>query len=60
MTPVAELQRARLDEDVLSLLQRMDEVDVHQMPVTDDGRLVGLITREHLIRCTRTRLELAI
>ena len=60
MTPIEQLQRARLDEDVWSLLQRMDEADVHQMPVTDDGRLVGLITREHLIRYIRTRLELGI
>jgi len=60
MTPVAELQRARLEEDVWSLLQRMDEGDVHQVPVTDDGHLVGLITREHLIRYVRTRLELGI
>ncbi len=60
MTPVDTLHRARPDEDVLVLLQRMDAADVNQMPVIDDGHLLGMITREHLLRYIRLRSELGI
>jgi CBS domain-containing protein len=38
----------------------MDEADVNQVPVMDDGRLVGMITREHLLRHIRIRNQLGI
>ena len=60
MTPVDALFWAGPDEDVWTLLQRMDEADVNQVPVMDDGRLVGMITREHLLRHVRIRSELGI
>jgi len=60
MTPVDALFRARPDEDLLSLLQRMDEADVNQVPVMDNGHLLGVITREHLLRYMRLRSDLGI
>ncbi|HYM12705.1 MAG TPA: site-2 protease family protein [Bryobacterales bacterium] len=60
MTPVESLQRARVDEDVLSLLQRMEQADVNQMPVLDDGDVKGMVSREHLLRYIRTRSELGV
>ncbi len=60
MTPVGELLSARPDEDVFTLLQRMDEADVNQAPVMGNGRMVGMITREHLLRYIRTLSELGI
>ncbi len=60
MTPINGLLWVRPDEDVLTLLQRMDEADVNQVPVLEDGRLVGMITRENLLRYVRTRSELGI
>ncbi len=57
MTPVDTLFRARPDEDMLTLLQRMDEADVNQVPVMDDGLLLGVITREHILRYIRLRSE---
>lgn len=60
MTPVKALQWARPDEDVLALLQRMDAADVNQMPVMDGRRLVGMLSREHLLRYIRLRTELGI
>jgi len=60
MTPTDALFKARPDEDVLTLLQRMDEGDVNQVPVMDDGRLLGVITREHLLRYIRLRSELGV
>ncbi len=60
MTPVNELLSARPDEDVLTLLQRMDEADVNQVPVMDIGHMVGMITREHLLHYIRTLSELGV
>jgi Zn-dependent protease/CBS domain-containing protein len=60
MTPTDALFKAQPDEDVLTLLQRMDEGDVNQVPVMDDGRLLGVITREHLLRYIRLRSELGV
>jgi Zn-dependent protease len=54
------LHNIRPDEDLLTLLQRMDEADVNQVPVMDNGHLLGVITREHLLRYMRLRSDLGI
>jgi len=58
MTPVDAVHQVYPDEDVMSVLQKMDELDVNQVPVVDDGRLVGLISRESLLHDIRERAEL--
>ena len=60
MTPVDALLRARSDEDVLTLLQRMDEANVNQVPVMEDGHLLGMITRANLLHYMRLRSELGM
>lgn len=50
MTPVDSPFRAHSDEDVLTLLQRMDEARVSQVPVMDNGHPLGVFTRENLLR----------
>jgi Zn-dependent protease len=60
MTPVDAVFRVHPEDDVLTLLQRMDEADVNQAPVTDNGHLLGLITRENLLHHIRLRSELAV
>ncbi len=59
MTPVEKVQAARVDDDALRLLERMDQADVNQMPVMENGAVRGMITREDLLRYIRTRAELA-
>jgi len=60
MTPVDKLKIAYPDQDALSILEQMDENNINQMPVVSEGRVVGLITRDNLIRLLRTRSELGI
>jgi len=60
MTPVNKLDVARPDEDAGSLMERMDELDINQIPVVSDGRFLGLVTRETLLKVIRTRLDLKI
>ena len=60
MTPVEKLKVAYPDQDALSILEQMDENDINQMPVASGGRVIGLISRDSLIRFLRTRSELGV
>ncbi len=58
MMPVNALLPADSDDDVLTLLKRMDEANVSQVPVMDNGHPLGVFTRESLLRHIRLRSEL--
>jgi predicted transcriptional regulator len=52
-TPVAEImertfQMAEADEMLEAAFQRLQQCKCRTMPVTEDGRLVGLLTQENL------------
>ena len=42
------------------MLLRMDQRNVNQMPVEQEGRLLGLLRRENLLHYVRTRAELGM
>lgn len=48
MTPIASLASAAADDDAWDLLERMVGGDLAQIPVTDNGRFLGLLTRRDL------------
>jgi len=60
MIPTDKLLVADVRDLAATVLERMAEADVNQMPVLDGGRLVGLISREHLLRFIQMRSELGI
>jgi len=60
MTPYDALKKVSPQDEALAVLERMDEEDVNQMPVVEEGRLVGLIGRDRLLHFVRTRLELGL
>ncbi|MFC1993438.1 site-2 protease family protein [Chloroflexota bacterium] len=60
MTPVDKLKVAHLDQDALSILEQMDENDINQMSVVSDGRVIGLVDRDNLVRFLRIRSELGV
>jgi len=60
MTPVERLKSVKPTDEVLTILQRMDEEDVNQMPVVEDGVVVGMIGRDSLLHFLRTRSDLGI
>jgi len=60
MTPINKLKVAHPDQDALSILEQMDEDDINQMPVVSEGRVIGLIARDNLIRLLRIRSESGI
>lgn len=60
MIPREEMLVARPDEPLESILERMTADGVNQLPVIDEqGRMIGLIARDHILSFLRTRAELA-
>ena len=57
MTPVHSLKMVDPDEEVLDVLEDVDERDLQQIPVLEDGVLLGLITRERLLQGIRLRIK---
>ncbi|HSJ57555.1 MAG TPA: site-2 protease family protein [Anaerolineae bacterium] len=60
MARIDGVVRAHPEEEVWSVLQRMDEQNVNQVPVMDGGIFLGMITREGLLHHIRVRTELAV
>jgi len=60
MTPIDKLNVAHPDQEALSILEQMEADGINQMPVVSEGRVIGLITRDNLIRFLRLRSELRV
>jgi Predicted transcriptional regulator, contains C-terminal CBS domains len=58
MVPRERLLTAWPDEPALSVLERMQSSDINQMPVLANGEVVGMISRESILRMLQTRAEL--
>ena len=58
MIPAAGLKTVRLEQSAISVMTMMAEGDINQVPVVDDGRVVGVIARDSLLQFLRTRAEL--
>jgi CBS domain-containing protein len=50
MTPTARVRVIGPDEDAASILQTMEAEDLSGLPVVEDGRLLGLVSRESVAR----------
>jgi CBS domain-containing protein len=59
MRPILTSTAATPDDDVWNLVQRMGEEELQQVPVVEDGRVLGLLTRDGLMKHLRLRAELA-
>jgi len=60
MLPLDHLKAAPPEQDALSVVEQMDENDINQMPVVSEGRIIGLVTRDNLIRFIRARSEVGM
>jgi Zn-dependent protease len=58
MIPLDDVLWASPDDPVTTVLERMQTADINQMPVVIDGQVVGLITRDSILRIIQTRMEL--
>jgi Zn-dependent protease/predicted transcriptional regulator len=59
MTSASSAFAADAEDDVWGLWQRMNEEEVRAVPILQDGRLLGVVTLEHLWNQVRLRSELA-
>ena len=58
MVPRSELVTTTPDSTLLDAMKRMEEAGVSQLPVVEDGRLAGVLSRDQLLGVLRARMEL--
>jgi len=59
MLPLDQMKRITPETEVWTALQQMDRDGVNQLPVTTDGQVVGMLSREDVITFLRTVQELS-
>ena len=60
MTPLAELKAVAPNEGLWSAMKEMTEEGVNQLPVMEEGRLVGMLGRDNLVGFIRVRAQLGL
>jgi CBS domain-containing protein len=55
MTPAGLLKTSAPDHPAADLLEQMDDWDFDQIPVVQEDKLLGMVTRQRLIRSLRAR-----
>ncbi len=58
MTPVEKLNVVQPSEEAISILERLDEENLNQVTVVGEGRFLGMILRDNLIRFAHRLSEL--
>jgi len=58
MRPLDRLHTISPDTLLTEALERMGREDVNQLPVVQDGKLAGIISRGHILQMLKTRTEL--
>jgi len=58
MLPLESMKRITPDTEVWTALQQMDRDGVNQLPVTSNGHVLGMLSREDVITFLRTLQEL--
>lgn len=57
MVPQNSIHWVAPNEPVLGVLERMQTEDINQMPVLEEGRIIGMIARDAILRVIQTRLQ---
>ena len=55
MTPAERLKTAPPDQPAVDLLEQMEDYDIDQIPIVKGDKLVGMVTRERLLRFLKAR-----
>jgi len=58
MTAADKIKVAYPDQDALGIMEQMEDNGINQIPVVSESRIIGLITRDNLIRFLHLRSEL--
>lgn len=57
MLPLERLRWVRPDQDIMKILEHMDREGISQVPVVDQGRLLGMVGRQEILHLLQRRLE---
>ena len=60
MRPLESLRTVTAERPLAEALEMMGREDVNQMPVVQQGKLAGIISRGHILRLLQTRAELDV
>ena len=60
MQPAQALATVAPEETLLKALEEMDDANVAQLPVVDDGQWLGMLDRERILHYMRVRAELGV
>lgn len=60
MTPFDKLEWVRPDEELSSILQILTQDNINQVPVVEDSKIVGMVSRENLLNFVNIRSRLGI
>jgi len=60
MLPSYKLKIAPPEEELVNLWERMEEERINHMPIVKEGRVVGIITKENILRFIQTRMDLGV
>jgi Zn-dependent protease len=57
MIPASQVRPAQVGQSAVSLLEQMDDLGIDEIPVLETDRVVGIITKDSLLRLARMRSE---
>jgi len=60
LTPSSQLEAVSPDEPVLAVLQKITSRDVNQLPVVENNKLIGLVSRSDILLWLQTHLDMDI
>lgn len=58
MQPLDKIPAVTPNDPAMSILERMQQEEIAQVPVVSDGQIVGIIGRDTILRALQTRLQL--
>jgi Zn-dependent protease/CBS domain-containing protein len=60
MIPLSEVKSVQPNDELEAAIHQLDRDGVNQLPVMDDGAVVGMLSREDIINYLRTMRELGV
>jgi CBS domain-containing protein len=60
MIPMSQVKSTRPDADLWAALEEMDHDGVNQLPVMQDGQILGMLSREDVISYLRNLRDLGM
>lgn len=60
MIPLDKIIYVHPDEEVFAVMQRMAVEQIYQLPVMENGQLIGMVSRDNIINVVNLKIELRI